>query len=1073
MKKILSAILIVFCYYSAYNQQFFAEQQMISTTGISRAGNLYPADLDGDGDLDMLTTNHGDESIAWLKNTDGSGNFSSVMFLDDDVPQPVGAIAADLDGDGDPDIIYASWEKDEIMWKQNLDNTDDFGAAQLIDDYASGVWKLYAGDLDGDGDNDLIIPLREGKAIVWYENLDGKGSFSGKKYIDSDMENVREAFPADIDGDGFIDIVSLDWLTGSAMWYRNLEGKGNFSERIMITDQLVYPDKLICADLDGDGFKDIVVISFDDLVWLKNKGNQGMFHPPAPLVNEVIYDFFIADLNMDAHPDLLVSHSYFGRLGWYQNNGTGNFSALKQIPLNKDGYNVVSAADVDGDGDSDIFGSSAFNSTLILIKNLGGAGTFDSESILSKSDVNGPSDIFITHSGENEQNNIFVAAKNEGEVYIYESNQRNSGYDPVRKIAEISTPVSIYMKDMNGDNKDDLLACSEETGQLNWYQQTGQNNFGAAMNIGNIGSGASCIYSMDIENDGDFDIFASNQWTNKVYWFENNGSGIFGAAKMVGEGLDGATDIHSGDMDGDGDEDLLVASKFSRVSYFINNGNKTFTPEIIIETGMNGVEKIWALDMDNDGDLDILTHGYDKIIWYENLSNSGIRSARHVVNDQFYLFNIEYLFPFDADLDGYMDVFTAWGGSKKINWFRQDPDNKQFSAHEIGSYRVNGPVLLNGTDVDGDGKTDLVSASFMDNKIAWYKNEAVPDFNPQPDDAQICQSGNTSFTAMIEDASTYKWQMSPDLGRSFVDIEEGEHFTGVNTSTLQVYVPDPSFDEAQFRCVALFKGMEFNSIPAMLTVDRLILAEAGDDQITCNDFTYLNGSWPAEGSGQWTIVQGNGTFTDPNASFTRIEQLSTGENIFEWTIVNGICSSTDQVFINVKDSAIIVDQSISVEAIVGTNANLMIQASGDDLAYLWYKEGTALADDGRIEGSQSNQLTIKNVSISDQGSYQCRVNGFCNAAYSEYIPLNVITATDDMEKYSLKAYPNPVVNQLYIKSDHPFSKVFIYGSTGEKLYNSTSKTNINQLDFSGFSSGVYLVSILVEDHWHYLRIIKI
>jgi len=1073
MKVFFTLLLIGFTYFTSYGQIFFGEQQLISASGISRPETIFSTDLDGDGDMDILTSSYGDKSVSWFENLDGMGNFTPPVFLDPDVPQPAGAIAEDLDGDGDPDIIYASWERDEIFWKKNL-GAGLFGNPQIIDDYASGVWKLYSSDIDGDGDPDLVVPLREGHGVVWYENMDGTGNFSEKKWIDSNMQNAREAFPADIDGDGFTDIVSLDWSTGTAIWYRNEDGKGNFSVRKTITDQLNYPEKLICIDLDGNGYPDILTGSYPDLLFIKNTGNQGLFEEPVEVSDsDDIGDFYVTDFNNDTNPDILVTHSYLNTLGWYQNNGQGGFNDLHEIAGNFEGYTKVNGADFDMDGDMDLLGSISFTSTLTIHYNLDGAGTTGIEGIVTRPEISGPGDLFLHDSQGNGQEDIFVAAKSDNAVFVYEKAQRNTIYGTAKKIAEIITPSSIYLKDLDGDNIADLLACSEESGQVIWWKNNGQNNFGPAAQIVNFGPGTSCVYSADLDGDGDHDVLVANQWSNKVVWFENNGNAGFSTEKLVGEGLNGATDIFVEDLFGDGLPDILVASKYSRVSYFQNNGNKTFSPEIVIENMMNGVEKVWAVDMDGDGDIDMLAHNYDKLIWYERPNSSGARSMRHVINVNDYLYNIGFVFPKDVNGDGLMDVFASWGQSGNISWFQQEPETKQFSKQDIAPHIINGPTVINAMDVDGDGRKDLISTSFLDNKIAWYKNERIPEFTAQPYDAEICQSGQATFMASMQDASAFKWQMTPDLSRNFVDITEGEYFSGVNTPTLLVNIPDPSFDQAKFRCLARYKGLEFASGEASLEVDRLIDANAGEDQQICNNYIYVNGNLPQEGSGQWSVIQGGANFADPTASFTRVEQLQSGENILLWVIVNGVCTSSDQVIITVLDSSRIENHTQSVEAILGTTATMMVEATGQDLQYGWYKEGTVLEDDGRIQGSKSAQLTISDISNADQGIYQCRVNGLCNAVYTAEIPLSVVTSTGEPDNSSIKVFPNPVLNQLYINTGQDIKQASIFNATGEKMISASTKDTIKSLDLSSFPSGMYLVGILTKDHWQYFRVLKL
>ena len=83
--------------------------------------------------------------------------------------------ATDLDGDGDADVLSASWFDDKIAWYENLGG-GTFGSQQVITTSADGAYGVYAADLDGDGDADVLSTSANDGKIAWYENTGG-GSF--------------------------------------------------------------------------------------------------------------------------------------------------------------------------------------------------------------------------------------------------------------------------------------------------------------------------------------------------------------------------------------------------------------------------------------------------------------------------------------------------------------------------------------------------------------------------------------------------------------------------------------------------------------------------------------------------------------------------------------------------------------------------------------------------------------------------------------------------------------------------------------------------------------------------------
>jgi hypothetical protein len=77
--------------------------------------------------------------------------------------------ATDLDGDGDQDVLSASVLDDKIAWYENLGG-GAFGSQQVITTAADGVYSVFATDLDGDGDQDVLSASYSDDKIAWYEN---------------------------------------------------------------------------------------------------------------------------------------------------------------------------------------------------------------------------------------------------------------------------------------------------------------------------------------------------------------------------------------------------------------------------------------------------------------------------------------------------------------------------------------------------------------------------------------------------------------------------------------------------------------------------------------------------------------------------------------------------------------------------------------------------------------------------------------------------------------------------------------------------------------------------------------
>jgi hypothetical protein len=82
-----------------------------------------------------------------------------------------------------------------------------FGPQQVISTNADGAYSVYAIDLDGDGDNDVLSASANDDKIAWYIN-DGNGNFSTEQIISTNANGATSVYAIDIDGDGDNDVLS-------------------------------------------------------------------------------------------------------------------------------------------------------------------------------------------------------------------------------------------------------------------------------------------------------------------------------------------------------------------------------------------------------------------------------------------------------------------------------------------------------------------------------------------------------------------------------------------------------------------------------------------------------------------------------------------------------------------------------------------------------------------------------------------------------------------------------------------------------------------------------------------------
>ncbi|WP_410005676.1 FG-GAP repeat domain-containing protein [Aequorivita nionensis] len=252
------------------------------TGGTNGANSVFAADLDGDGDMDMISASTNDDKIAWYKNIDGLGAFGPQQIISETALGAYSVFATDIDGDGDMDILAASYFDDTIGWFAN-NGQGTFGSRQIISTLADGASSVYANDADGDGDMDVFSASATDDKIAWYENTNGQGNFGAQQVISTNFDYPLEVVAGDIDGDGDMDILSGSRYNNSRVaWFKNTNGQGNFVFQQELTTDISYCRAATLADMDGDGDLDIVATSWTfgshRVIWFENTNGQGNFN---------------------------------------------------------------------------------------------------------------------------------------------------------------------------------------------------------------------------------------------------------------------------------------------------------------------------------------------------------------------------------------------------------------------------------------------------------------------------------------------------------------------------------------------------------------------------------------------------------------------------------------------------------------------------------------------------------------------------------------------------------------------------------------------------------------------------
>jgi len=364
---------------------------------------LIAADLDGDGDNDVAATDYGNGRVDWLEN-DGSGNFTK-RELDPDLEGAYPAHIGDVDLDGDPDVFIGGYLADIFAWYRN-DGGGSFTRID-IDTEADGAHSLVTGDLDDDGDIDLVTSWQDAATIAWYEN-DGSQNFQ-RHIIDTTALKAKRAEIADVDGDGDKDIFTAADESNEIAWLEN-DGSENFTKHIIRSTD---PDGdtagayyVAPADIDGDGDMDVFSASrlSHTVAWHENDGSEYFIYHELKHNAYGVRTVIAADIDRDGDMDAISASVDDDTVRWYNNDGNGNFT-IHTIDAAADGAYGLFAIDMDFDGDVDVL-SAANKSGMINLHaqfkahtasvNANGTLVIDSDLLLTTDAEEGPAALIYT-----------------------------------------------------------------------------------------------------------------------------------------------------------------------------------------------------------------------------------------------------------------------------------------------------------------------------------------------------------------------------------------------------------------------------------------------------------------------------------------------------------------------------------------------------------------------------------------------------------------------------------------------------------------------------------------------------
>lgn len=577
--------------YANFNGFFFADQSEDLFTPLKEVRMDF-TDFENDNAIDLILMGKDYDGAyrSLLYKNDGTANFSlhaELASLKNGECEFV-----DVNNDDYEDVVIMGVNENE-----NAATAVYLNEQGVYSGYFSGIANmkngdLEFGDLDGDGDPDLLICSAvdvSTNVFSMYENVNG--FFHLKEHIDiSSYYHTHGSvviFDADLDGDNDFVYAGLEAI-GAGLFLN--DGDFNFDYIDGTTFGGCQYSSSEYADVNGDGYMDFVIAGstngFGTSTRLFINDTQGGFYEREdhPFFDSYYADMDFADVDGDGDQDLLMAgrapleSNAIAYSKLYLNDGQGNFEELEDSPFVGCYRGVVAMEDVDADGDQDviIYGDDGYsNWSCMLYHNQGDQGW--------------------SSGGESP----FVCGEN-----------------GVLKFVDI-------------DHDDDVDLFVSRVGEAGFYMNDGYGDFtyNYAANIDNFLRGEAKFADLDM--DGDLDLMTLSPYQAYLYLNDGNTSFTLHDSTTFEPFYDPAMDLK--DLDLDGDIDIVQMGRIvghsnnpPKLIVYLNDGQANFTQtnEVDFIGAIDG--SIDVFDMDNDGDYDVLISGLSELgigiaNMYENL----------------------------------------------------------------------------------------------------------------------------------------------------------------------------------------------------------------------------------------------------------------------------------------------------------------------------------------------------------------------------------------------------------------------------------------------------------------------
>lgn len=575
----------------------FLAEQSIPTSNRTQAALV--ADFNKDGNLDLAVSVYGGcgACIGTLVTllSDGVGGYAAQTRSVGSSPSDMAV--GDLNGDGDLDLVLANSTSITVMIGSPT-GAFTVGTPVAVPSTTRGV---ALGRVNGDAFLDLVSVSDGSAGTLNFAPGNGDGTF-GVVTSTQLTQDPDDVVAGDLDADGDADLViSFNApaipLVGLALMRGN--GDGTFSNSTLVSNNAAYDVAL--KDFNGDGRLDISAVFGTDFRVFTNAG-AGLFAPPQP--GDVVpgaRSHAVADFNEDGVPDVaaigiddLALNVTFGR-----SDGTFVGASFNTVPSALTDSRLV---DVNGDGALDLVAANNTNTVTIIRSVATGAAT--RSDITVGTGLTRPNGVGVGDLNGDGRLDV-VTANNFGNSVSVLLGTTTGFASPV-SYTGVTSPTTVAIADFDGDGFADVaLNHFATTADVLVFSGRGDGTLGAARTY-DLSLRTSLLAAGDLNDDGLMDLATADN--NLTVLLSLEGAAGFSVLPSQFSATRAAS-FHLTDLSGDGALDVVTGDGFvnGMTSVYLHNGNGdgTFSAQTLA-LGSRSTVNLDVADLNSDGRADLL-----------------------------------------------------------------------------------------------------------------------------------------------------------------------------------------------------------------------------------------------------------------------------------------------------------------------------------------------------------------------------------------------------------------------------------------------------------------------------------